>query len=473
MTRWKAWFFSKKAAAVLVLVLLGAAGAAWQLTRTENPADRFLTAEVVRGTVEENVTALGTLQPLQFVDVGTQVTGQLRKLHVDIGARVEKGQLLAEIDPTLLQARVDGTRATIKNLSSQAEERRAQLELARAQHARNRTLFEADATSKDSFQQSAAAEKTAAAQVVGLGAQIEQARSALNADEANLRYTKIYAPMTGTVVSLTAREGQTLVASQQAPVILRVAELKTMTVQAQVSEADVPKIYLDMPVYFTTLGQPDRRWEGKVRQILPTPEVLNNVVLYNVLFDVDNADGALKPQMSAQVYFVLARAADDVLVVPSAALQPVGGARTRGKGAGKDGERRKSQTDAEKAAGSARQRDSDPKQPGSDTKPTESAQGPADAKQSAADAKGMETAKVERRPRGERRGRGDGAGRKRVFTVRVLAGDKVEEREVTVGVMNRIQAEVLAGLNEGDIVVIGSNEAKKKGTQPPPKMGKL
>ncbi len=471
MTRWKAWFFSKKAVAVLVLVLLGAAGAAWQLTRTENPADRFLTAEVVRGTVEENVTALGALQPLQFVDVGTQVTGQLKKLHVDIGLRVEKGQLLAEIDPTLLQARVDGTRATIRNLSSQAQERRAQLELARAQHARNSTLFEADATSKDSFQQSAAGEKTAAAQVVGLGAQIEQARSTLNADEANLRYTKIYAPMTGTVVSLTAREGQTLVASQQAPVILRVADLKTMTVQAQVSEADVPKIVLDMPVYFTTLGQPDRRWEGKVRQILPTPDVLNNVVLYNVLFDVDNADGALKPQMSAQVYFVLARAADDVLVVPSAALQPVGGARTRGKSAGKDGEKRKARTDAEKAESVAR-RESDAKQPEPDGKRTESAKSPAQVKPSAADAKGMETAKVERRARGERRTR-DGAGRKRVFTVRVLVDDKVEEREVIVGVMNRIQAEVLSGLNEGDVVVIGSIETKKKGSQPPPKMGKL
>ena len=441
--RWKALILSRRALVLLVVVALAVGGIVWQLTRKENIADRYLTAEVERGTVEENVTALGTLQPLQYVDVGTQVTGQLKKLHVDIGARVEKGQLLAEIDPTLLQARVDGTRATIRNLTSQATERRAQFELAAAQHARNRTLFEANATSADSFQQSAAAEKTAAAQVEGLRAQIEQAQSTLRSDEANLRYTKIYAPMAGTVVSLTAREGQTLVASQQAPVILRVADLKTMTVQTQVSEADVPKIYVDMPVYFTTLGQPNRRWEGKVRQLLPTPEVLNNVVLYNVLFDVENSDGALKPQMSAQVYFVLARAADDVLVVPAAALQPVGAARARGKSAKQDRE----------------------KQAARKTGP--------DAKKDAADAQPTETAKVERRPRGARGKGGDGTPRKRVFTARVLVNDAIEEREVTVGVMNRIQAEVLSGLNEGDVVVIGTQETKKKGTQPAPKMGKL
>ncbi len=441
--RWKAIFFSKRTAVIFVILALAVAGVAWQLTRKENIADRYITAEVERGTVEENVTALGTLQPLQFVDVGTQVTGQLKKLHVDIGARVEKGQLLAEIDPTLLQARVDGTRATIRNLTSQAAERRAQFELAAAQHARNRTLFDANATSTDSFQQSAAAEKTAAAQVDGLRAQIEQAQSTLRSDEANLRYTKIYAPMAGTVVSLTAREGQTLVASQQAPVILRVADLKTMTVQTQVSEADVPKIYVDMPVYFTTLGQPNRRWEGKVRQLLPTPEVLNNVVLYNVLFDVDNTDGALKPQMSAQVYFVLARSTDDVLVVPAAALQPVGAGRARGKSPKQDPETQRAKKSAP------------------------------DAKKEAADGQPLETAKVERRSRGGRSKGGDGTPRKRVFVARVLANETIEEREVTVGVMNRIQAEVLSGLNEGDIVVIGTQETKKKSTQPAKKMGKL
>jgi len=468
MIRWKALMFSKRAAVVLVLVAIAIAGVTWQLTRPKDITGLYITAEVERGTVEENVTALGTLQPLQYVDVGTQVTGQLRKLHVDIGARVEKGALLAEIDPTLLQARVDGTRATIRNLASQAAERRAQHELTIAQHERNRTLFEADATSADSYQQSAAAEKTAAAQVTGLKAQIDQAQSTLQADEANLRYTRIFAPMAGTVVSLTAREGQTLVASQQAPVILRVADLSTMTVQTQVSEADVPKIFVDMPVYFTTLGQPDRRWEGKVRQLLPTPEVVNNVVLYNVLFDVDNTDGALKPQMSAQVYFVLARAADDVLVVPAAALQPVSAARARGKSGKGDpgkGDPGKGDRDTKRAASAAGKA-------GADAPTDAAAKADAGAPNEAAQSGAPVTAKADRRSGGVRAKGAAGKGRKRVFIARVLNDGRIEEREVTVGVMNRIQAEVLSGLNEGDVIVIGSNEAKKKGATPP-KMGKL
>ena len=153
--------------------------------------------------------------------------------------------------------------------------------------------------------------------------------------------------MAGTIVTLTAREGQTLVSSQQAPVILRIADLKTMTVQTQVSEADVPKVKTGMPVYFTTLGQPNRRWQGTARQVLPTPEVVNNVVLYNVLFDVENADGALKPQMSAQTYFVLAKA-DNALAVPVAALKPIDGAGRARRGRGKNDEAPK----AEKTAAS-------------------------------------------------------------------------------------------------------------------------
>jgi macrolide-specific efflux system membrane fusion protein len=288
MERFKS-LFTKRSAIVLGLTgAIVAAGAGWKLGSGE-AIGRYLTAPVTMATIEENVTALGTLQPLNYVDVGTQVTGQLKKLHVDIGAQVKKGDLLAEIDPTLLETKVVSTRATIKSLRAQLAERRANLELETAQQKRAQTLFDAKAGSADALEQAVAAQKTAVAQVDALQAQIEQSESTLKADEANLRYTKIYAPMAGTIVTLTAREGQTLVSSQQAPVILRIADLKTMTVQTQVSEADVPKVRTGMPVYFTTLGQPNRRWQGTARQVLPTPEVVNNVVLYNVLFDVENA----------------------------------------------------------------------------------------------------------------------------------------------------------------------------------------
>lgn len=422
----KSGFVKRAAAVAAVAAIVAGAGIGWKYYAADKGASRYLTAQVAQATIENHVTALGTLQPLQFVDVGTQVTGQLKKLHVDIGVRVEKGQVLAEIDPTLVEAKVGATRATIRSQTAQLAERRAQLELVRAQHVRQRTLFEANATSADALQQAAAAEKTAAAQIDSLLAQIQQTQSTLQADEANLRYTKIHAPMAGTVVSLTAREGQTLVSSQQAPVILRIADLGTMTVSTQVSEADVPKVRVGMPVYFNTLGQPNRRWQGQVRQILPTPEVVNNVVLYNVLFDVDNGDGALKPQMSAQAYFVLARA-ENALTVPMAALQPAGAA----------GERtRVASADAVTAIPGAR---AEPRQRTGQGRPA--------------------------RAEGAPRQRVEGAATPRSFLVRVInAQGKIEERQVTVGVTNRIQAEVLSGLAAGETVIVGTPEPA--GTRP-------
>ena len=279
------------------------------------------TVAVGRGSLKVTVSALGTLQPLQFVDVGTQVTGQLRKLHVVIGQAVKKGELIAEIDPTLFESRVGQTSAQIINSKALLADRRAQLALATQRVQRNRTLIDSDAVSRQELEASEAAYEQAQAAVKAIEAQIGQQSAALTFDSTNLRYTKIFAPMDGTVVSLTARQGQTLVAAQQAPVILRIADLGTMTVQAEVSEADISRIKVGTAASFNTLGLPDRRWAGAVRQILPTPETVNNVVLYKVLFDVDNPDAALLPQMSAQVSFLLEKV-DDVLVIPAKALLP-------------------------------------------------------------------------------------------------------------------------------------------------------
>ncbi|MBK7664210.1 MAG: efflux RND transporter periplasmic adaptor subunit [Sterolibacteriaceae bacterium] len=391
---------------LLVAAVLGGLGVYFWHVRNENSADRFVTAVVERGSIEDTVSAIGALQPLQYVDVGTQVTGQLKSLHVEIGDTVKQGQLVAEIDPTLLQAKVDSTKATLQNLRAQLVDRQAQAKLAQQQVKRNRELMKADAVAEELLQQSEAAAVQGEAQVESLRAQIRQNESSLTADEANLRYTRIFAPMAGTVVSLTARQGQTLVSSQQAPVILRIADLSTMTVWAQASEADVPKIHVAMPVYFNTLGLPERRWNSKVRQILPTPETVNNVILYNVLFDVDNPDGVLKPQMSAQVYFLLARA-EDALLIPANALQSsVRGKRPAGNGDATRGARQP------EAAGEA----------------------------SVAKAGAGEPATQ----------------KKRRFIVRVLKDGQPEEREITVGVLTRLKAQVLSGLEEGETVVTGT-----------------
>ena len=192
-----------------------------------------------------------------------------------------------------------------------------------------------NATTQDAVDTAAAALRSAKAQIDVLKAQADQTRSTLRGDEANLNYTKIYAPMPGTVVSQAAKQGQTLNANQQAPIVLRIADLSTMTVQSQVSEADVSKLRVGMDVYFTTLGNQTKRWYGKLRQIEPTPETVNNVVLYNALFDVENPDRALMTQMTAQVFFVTAQAKDAVQV-PITALRPVRGGSGEGRRAGVD-----------------------------------------------------------------------------------------------------------------------------------------
>jgi macrolide-specific efflux system membrane fusion protein len=315
---------------------------------------------------------------------------------------VKKGDLVAEIDPTVFESKVATGRAQLQNLQAQLREREAQAQLADLLRDRNRKLRAADAVSEELTQQTDAGAVQARAQVDAVRAQIQQALSSLSGDEANLRYTRIYAPMSGTIVSLNARQGQTLVSNQQAPVILRIADLSTMTVWAQVSEADVPRVNVGMSVYFNTLGLPDRRWKGQVRQVMPTPETVNNVVLYNVLFDVTNPDGALKPQMSTQVFFRVA-SAENAVAIPVAALQTAVKPlkeRPRGKQDRQDGQ---------------------------------------------------ETAAA-KEPRPDK-----------AYLVRVVNdGGQVEERTVTVGLQTRLQAQVTSGLVVGEEVVVDNAAARAK-----------
>lgn len=401
-------------AAVVALALAGGGYYGWQAWNgAANGAARYTTAVVQRGDIEDAVTATGVLQPRDYVDVGTQVSGQLKTLHVDVGARVEKGQLLAEIDPTVYRTRVDADRAQINTQTAQLADRQAQLALADQQYQRQANMMKDQATTQEALQSAEAALKSAKAQINVLKAQIEQTRSSLRGNEANLGYTKIYAPMAGTVVSVSAKQGQTLNANQQAPIILRIADLSTMTVQSQVSEADVSRLKIGMDVYFTTLGSQGKRWSGKLRQINPTPEVVNNVVLYNALFDVDNHDGGLMTQMTAQIFFVTAQA-KDALYVPVAALRPAGARASSGE-----------------------------------------QQRPANAEQRTAGTSG------------ERRNTQASPDRSRLAggraTVRVMREDgTIEAREVKVGVVSRVSAQIVSGLEPGETVITGGAAAQPR-----------
>ncbi|HVR69111.1 MAG TPA: macrolide transporter subunit MacA [Verrucomicrobiae bacterium] len=312
----KRWLMAFLTLLVVVAIAAGIYGwRHWQATG--QPEIR--TAEVALGDIEKSVTALGTLQPKDYVDVGAQVSGQLDTVHVEIGDLVKKDQLLAEIDPTVIETRVRTDKANLDNLQAQFAQQQAELKLARLQLKRNQALYKSKAISQDALQTTETQVAVGEAKADALSAQIAAAQATYDGEIANLGYTKIYAPMAGTIVSQTALEGQTLNANQTAPTILRVADLQTMTVKAQVAEADVVKLTPGMPVYFTTLGLPERRWRATVRQILPTPETVNDVVLYNVLVDVENDDGVLMTSMTAQVFFVLGEA-KQVPLIPIAAL---------------------------------------------------------------------------------------------------------------------------------------------------------
>ncbi|MSQ52794.1 MAG: efflux RND transporter periplasmic adaptor subunit [Betaproteobacteria bacterium] len=471
---------------IAVLILAALAGGGWYAWKTwyatEATRERVVTATVQRGDLEDAVTATGTLQPRDFVDVGTQVSGQLKVLKVAIGDSVKAGDLLAEIDPTVFQSRVDANQAQLRNQQAQLADKQSQLALAELQQARQRGLMKENATTAEALQSAEASVRSITAQIDAIRAQMQQTESSLRGDEANLGYTKIFAPMSGTVAYVPTKQGQTLNANQQAPVVLRLADLSVMTVQAQVSEADVPKLKVGMEVYFTTLGGDTRRWYGTLRQINPTPSVVNNVVLYDALFDVPNTTGELMTQMTAQVFFISA-AARDAVFVPITALRPAGGAGRRG-GAGKgeaanvdgattDGAKAdiaKSEpakassgadspvagdgvSKAERRRGEGRFKGGEGKRGGA-----EAAVESAPAKKGGAEAKGP----------GARGGRPGDAGSstdpRAQFAngramVRVAREDgSFEDREVKIGMMNRVSAQILEGLQAGEQVQIGARE---------------
>ncbi len=328
---------TRRALFVALFLLLVAALAAWPFLTTGR--DAYDTVPITRGDIESSVTALGTLQPRQYVDVGAQASGQIRTIHVEVGDEVKEGQLLVEIDPSTQKAKLDASRYAVENLTAQLQEQRALHDLAKQKYERQQNLAKGGATREEDIQSAQAEVRTTQARIDMFQAQIRQAQASLRSDEAELGYTRIYAPMTGTVVALDAREGQTLNAQQQTPLILRIAKLSPMTVWAEVSEADIGHVKAGMPAYFTTLSGGNRRWNSTVRQILPVPpKPLNEasqgggspassgksgsarVVLYTVLLDVDNSDQALMAEMTTQVFFV-ADQAKDVLLAPIVALQ--------------------------------------------------------------------------------------------------------------------------------------------------------
>ena len=261
------------------------------------------TATVGYQQLGDLVTAAGKLKPSAIVEVGAQVSGQLHRLHVDVGDRVAAGDLLAEIDATIQRNLVKASRASVDSQEAALDASQSALRLAEAEAERQRRLMAANATTEVALERAEDALVRARSNLAGAEARTESSRANLTSEEAKLGYANIYAPAAGTVLQLIAAEGQTLTATYVTPVILHLADLSTMTVEAKVAEANIGKLTVGMGAYFTTLGGRDRRWRGTLRQVMPRAVVEANVATYTALFDVDNADGALLADMSAQVFF--------------------------------------------------------------------------------------------------------------------------------------------------------------------------
>lgn len=478
--------------ALVSLALLAGGAFAWFRWGPGAKAEStYITATIQRGDIEDQVAATGSLQPRDYVDVGAQVSGQLRKIHVEVGTEVKEGDLLAEIDAETSMARVDASRAQLRSQQAQMAERELTLAKAERDLQRQKNLMAEEATTAETLQNAETALRTARTQIQSLKAQMEQVQASMRVEEANLKFTKIYAPMSGTVVSVTARQGQTLNTNQSAPTLLRIADLSVMTVQTQVSEADVSKLRQGMPVYFTTLGGQGRRWYGELKKIEPTPTVTNNVVLYNALFEVPNNNRSLMTQMTAQVFFVVAEA-KDVLMVPMSALSIQRGApagRERGTQPGVQpgavptapasrpssslsvpadgfktaqapaGERPRFDREAfEKMTPEERQRFREQRRQAREQ--AEGGQGAAPP--AAAPTAPAPAAAAARAPGAMPSGAPRGTRGPRQAKVKVMLEDgSIEEREITIGISNRVHAEVLSGLKEGDRVIAGTREAEQ------------
>ena len=332
--------------ALLLLVLAALAFGAWRLFFQPQPAPRFVTTTAARGDIEDAVLATGTIQAFKQVSVGAQVSGQVKTLKVELGQTVRKGDLVAEIDSTTQQNTVRNAEAALENVRAQLAAQQASLVEAELNYQRQKQLFDAEAGSRADFEAAEATRNTTRANIAALQAQIKQAAITADTAKVNLGYTKIVSPIDGVVVALVVQQGQTVNANQTTPTIIKVAQLDQVTVKTQISEADVVKVKPGLPVYFTILGEPDRRYNAALRTIEPATDAIltettssnssssssssTTAIYYNGLFDVPNPENKLRISMTAQVSIVRAEA-KGVIVIPSSALsrRGPGGASVR------------------------------------------------------------------------------------------------------------------------------------------------
>ncbi|WP_318357290.1 macrolide transporter subunit MacA [Enterobacter sp.] len=317
-------FKGKRKTVVLLLAVVVLIAGFWLWRQLNAPLPQYQTLIVRPGDLQQSVLATGKLDALRKVDVGAQVSGQLRTLSVSIGDKVKKDQLLGVIDPEQAQNQIKEVEATLMELRAQRRQADAEKRLAQVTLTRQQQLAKTQAISRQDLDKAITELAVKEAQIGTIDAQIKRNQATLDTAKTNLDYTRIVAPMAGEVTEITTLQGQTVIAAQQAPNILTLADMSTMLVKAQVSEADVIHLKPGQKAWFTVLGDPLTRYEGTLKDILPTPEKVNDAIFYHARFEVPNPKGVLRLEMTAQVHIQLA-GVSNVLTIPLAALgDPIG-----------------------------------------------------------------------------------------------------------------------------------------------------
>ncbi len=285
-----------------VLIGLIAGVVVWRIKTAPPPPSRFVLAELTTGDVVETVQSTGQVKPRSEVQVGAQVSGRLTKVMVDFNSQVKAGDVLAEIDPTLFSAQIDGTRAQLASAAANVRRAEANLVNAKQRLDRAKKLLADGLGSQADLDGAEASYDIAVAEVAAARAQVAQVNAQLQSGQTNLEYTRIFSPIDGVVINRAVDPGQTVAASFQSPVLFVIAnDLRQMRVFADIDEADVGKVREKLPAEVSVDAFPGESFAGKVEQVRFSPVSASGVVTYAAVIDVDNPDLKLRPGMTASV----------------------------------------------------------------------------------------------------------------------------------------------------------------------------
>ena len=303
----------------IVIIVLGVV--LFFVFNNSNGKQKFVTDKITRGDIKSTVSSTGTVNAVTTVQVGTQVSGTIQKLFVDYNSPVKKGQLLAQIDPSILEAQVGQARANVLSAKANLEKSQVMLRDTKTTLERNKTLYTKNFIAKSDLDTSETNYLSAIAQIKVAEAQVQQAQAALDSSSINLKYTKILSPVNGTVISRNIDIGQTVAASFQTPTLFTIAQdLTKMQIDTSVDEADIGKVKASQKATFTVDAYPELPFKGKVSVVRNAPITVSNVVTYNAVIVVDNTDLKLKPGMTANVS-IETESKQGVLIVPNTALR--------------------------------------------------------------------------------------------------------------------------------------------------------